>query len=288
MDNLKLDIARTLYNNIFPYIRNEKKSVFLIGKSTKDPSSLRKKLRDTFEQKKYISVKFEIYYPEEIFSDLLYNGKIDLLTLENLLAKSVHAVVICLESPGSIAEMGAFVNHNVLNKKLVLLVDSKYRKAKSFIRKGPIRFLEATFPGQVLWYNINDNINDIAKRTRSIIYKVSNRTVIQRNLQNPIIVEDYLLMVIYALGAANASELVRFIKEIESMNPDEAATVCVGALNALFKRRALISRNNNYILTRQGYNGLIESLPQKNKSFFIETLDDLRIRYLNKSLRNCN
>ena len=87
-------------------------------------------------------VKF-IQQNEDIFDELLYSSKTkDLLSLEALLAESVDAIVLIPESPGSFAELWAFANDERLRKKMICVVDKKYKKDKSFINQGPLKLVK--------------------------------------------------------------------------------------------------------------------------------------------------
>ena len=91
--------------------------IFLCGGSSSEHKRLRAKLG---KQISHIISKYtySVHYPEDMFIELIagHHGK-DLLTLENVLANSVHCVVILLQSPGTFAELGAFSNHNELCNK---------------------------------------------------------------------------------------------------------------------------------------------------------------------------
>ena len=291
MESIKVLRQKTvlqLYKEVFPVLRNEKTSLFLIGASTKDLTSLRNKLRIELEKSSYFDKRFDIYYPEDIFTDLLYSGKTDLLTLENLLAKSVHVVVICLESQGSIAELGVFVNHPSLYKKLVVVVDDRFRKANSFIRKGPIKFLEKANPNPIIWYDFkNGVIEDLTKKTRTTINKVAKNNTVSKDLTNIIVAEDFILLVIYTLGPLSEQDLISYIKNMKSLDINEAETICKSVLGKLFKIKEVFLETNEYSLTKKGLGRLLNSLPQKNRCNIMETIDELRVTYLNCFLRKC-
>lgn len=71
--------------------------------------------------------------------DSVYN---DLLVFENDIAQISSLIVIILESPGALAELGLFVRNDLLNKKLVVFVNEKHYEKNSFISLGPIRYLK--------------------------------------------------------------------------------------------------------------------------------------------------
>lgn len=137
-----LQIGQDVRDKVFPFIAERKGTLnlFLIGgKVTKDPrtKSLRARLRPVLAALPNVNV----LYPEELFGDLIYGEKMDLLQLENLLANSVHAVVVCPESPGSLVELGAFSNHPYLCRRLIVVANKKFEHSQSFIRLGPLRYL---------------------------------------------------------------------------------------------------------------------------------------------------
>ena len=68
----------------------------------------------------------------------------DLLLFEKDLGYLTSAVVIFLESPGSIAELGAFSQIDSLSKRLMVVVKNGHHPAKSFISLGPILSIQIT------------------------------------------------------------------------------------------------------------------------------------------------
>lgn len=68
----------------------------------------------------------------------------DLLLFEEDLGYLTSAVLIFLESPGSIAELGAFSRIPSLRKRLMVVVKDIHHPKKSFISLGPIRSIKET------------------------------------------------------------------------------------------------------------------------------------------------
>jgi hypothetical protein len=66
----------------------------------------------------------------------------NLLDLERYIAAVVHAVVLIVESPGSICELGAFVMAPEIRKKLIVVMQSEYQFRSSFITTGAIKYFE--------------------------------------------------------------------------------------------------------------------------------------------------
>jgi len=66
----------------------------------------------------------------------------DLLTFEEDLAQTSTLVIIAVESPGSIAELGAFSVNDDLKNKIVILMSEHHHNQRSFITLGPVRQLK--------------------------------------------------------------------------------------------------------------------------------------------------
>jgi hypothetical protein len=80
--------------------------------------------------------------PEDYSDWSDYNVYSNLLEFEEDLAHLTAAILIFLEAPGSIAELGAFSQMAPLRERLAVIVRSKHHRASSFIRLGPLKFLE--------------------------------------------------------------------------------------------------------------------------------------------------
>ena len=72
-------------------------------------------------------------------SDAIYR---DLITFERHLAELSSVIVLALESAGSIAELGLFSAVDEFQKKLLIFVETDHYKSDSFIKFGPIDYLE--------------------------------------------------------------------------------------------------------------------------------------------------
>lgn len=76
----------------------------------------------------------------------------DLLELEEYLAGLSACILLFVESPGAIAELGAFTQMVSLREKLILVLEQFYEGKPSFILDGPIKFATRSGFGRVLWY----------------------------------------------------------------------------------------------------------------------------------------
>jgi hypothetical protein len=63
--------------------------------------------------------------------------------MEKRLAELADLVILIAESPGTFAELGAFSIHPSLRKKLLPILDVKFKDDPSFINSGPVRWIDA-------------------------------------------------------------------------------------------------------------------------------------------------
>jgi hypothetical protein len=76
----------------------------------------------------------------------------DLLELENYLAYLAAVTVLFVESPGSIAELGAFAASEELRPKTLAVLNTKYGVDRSFIADGPVLKISNENEKHVLYY----------------------------------------------------------------------------------------------------------------------------------------
>lgn len=77
----------------------------------------------------------------------------DLVTFEEHLAGLSAVIVLVVESPGAVAELGAFTVSKPISDRLLVLVAEIHYESESFIRLGPLRRLENEFDRAVLVYD---------------------------------------------------------------------------------------------------------------------------------------
>ena len=79
----------------------------------------------------------------EHYKDWAHNSVYnDLVLFENHIAELSSVVVLVLESPGAIAELGLFSTIEGFQNKLLVLIENSHYAANSFIKLGPIDYLE--------------------------------------------------------------------------------------------------------------------------------------------------
>jgi len=98
----------------------------------------------------------------EEFKDWIHDGVYkDLLVFEDDIAHISSLIVIVLESPGALAELGLFVKNKILNKKIIVFVNEDHYSSDSFIKLGPLRYLQAIKERNVCAYPWDTDISKL-------------------------------------------------------------------------------------------------------------------------------
>lgn len=123
-------------------IRNTPNKIFLCGGRTAN-SGPYLSARDYFyrhlkSKAKEIAKRVTL---AEVINDWFFRSTAfpDLLELENYLADLADITVLFVESPGSIAELGAFAASDVLRPKTLAVLNKHYDLTKTFIAEGPVQ-----------------------------------------------------------------------------------------------------------------------------------------------------
>jgi hypothetical protein len=84
----------------------------------------------------------DVFYAERVWENIASLGERDALQMEGDLAKLADMVIIIVESAGTLTELGAFSLSRPLRKKLLPVVDERYFHDSSFIKNGPLRWID--------------------------------------------------------------------------------------------------------------------------------------------------
>lgn len=255
MKNSSQDISKTDCILISKKIRDDiykpaftfKTTVFLCGADINQKDKIRHQIAQALKWEYW----FDIIYPEDIFDELLYSSKTkDLLSLEGLLADSVDAVVIIPESPGSFAELGAFANDEKLRKKLICVVDKKYKKDKSFINQGPLKLVKKENSFGLVFIDPKELPTEVEKLVTALkkMKKVSAKKGDKLSL---IQIENFLLPSIYLLEPVSKITLINLVAAATEDEKNSFQTTTT-ALTILIKKKLIQLSNEGYKLTTIG------------------------------------
>mgnify|MGYP000341981147 CR=1 FL=1 len=279
-------LALKIKNDIFKPVNTNKITVFLCGADINDKERLRGRIADAMKDKWY-SYLFDIVYPEDIFDELLYSPKSkDLLSLENLLADSVDAVVVIPESPGSFTELGAFANNSKLRKKMICIIENRYKKNRSFINQGPIKLLKKANKSAVIFMN-PENIETGVDKLRTALKSLPKNSLKTKKSLNLLQLDSFLLPTTYLLEPVSKTVLSRIVS-YATKDSSNSYQMTTAALTTLTKKRQVELTKSGYRLTKFGVKSFF-NLVQTKKRVKLQkeknAIDDLRLEILNLKFR---
>jgi len=254
--------------------------VFLCGGSLADASSARAKLQGYFTSLEQ-SYLYDLHLPEVEFGDLfLRTGRADLLSVENNLAQSVDVVVLVPESAGSIAELGGFTNHDELRKKLLVVIDEKYKQQKSFIMGGPIRLLRRKREGKVLFARLDElgkvALEKIGKATIDFAPRTHESKI---DIANTFDAEHFVLTSLYVLEPLVRDELHLLLQKAVEVD-DLRAEMCIFAgIRRLLTKGSIRSEVEGFRYSAQR-NNTISPIQYLHSDYDISRLDAIRVEVL--------
>ena len=152
----------------------------------------------------------------ENFKDWLNDSKYaDLKTFEEDIAHISSLILIFLESPGTIAELGLFATYDNLIDKLIIFVSEFHYSSDSFIKLGLLRYLSGKNEDIVRCYPWDDNnlkntaksvINDISEDIKDLLSKHHKREVFQE--ENPGHISFVIFEIILLFKALKYNEIM--------------------------------------------------------------------------------
>lgn len=292
-------IAKKIREDIFKPAFTFKTTIFLCGADISKKTTIRYKIAQALISSYRYSMYFDLIYPEDIFDELLYSSHSpDLLSLENLLADSVDAVIMIPESPGSYAELGAFASNEKLRTKLICVIDEKYRRTKSFINQGPLKLVKGANKTNIVYINPEEigkgPINEIKAfsifsqdpeidKIVSALNKLKRTSTKDENKITLLQLDRFLLPAIYLMEPVSKLTLIEIVASaIEDSKYSTSSTTT--ALTMLSKKRYIELTDDGYKLTELGTNEFL-SFRKKNSRYKQQdktvAIDDLRLEILN-------
>lgn len=131
------------------------KLIFFCGGVISPPESKRSQsLRDYLYRVHSIQKKLDgkIVLAEkanQLYRETTYG---DLISFEEDVARIAAVVLVIAESPGSLAELGAFATNHTISRTLRIVMQEKFANIESFIRFGPVERIKKADRGFVGFY----------------------------------------------------------------------------------------------------------------------------------------
>lgn len=253
-----LKIFTSIYDDIFCKTFSQSFYIFLCGGAAQE--HIRNKVRNQLE----IS-GLQVLYPEDLFMDMLNrNKKADLLEYENLLADNSDAVCIICESMGSAVELGAFVQNETLQQKLVVCINKKYARDKSFVMMGPVKHLQKKDKSAVIFYKDREPIklaDDLIARFHRA-QKLSVKGNKMQSFNNLSAHIAFIPMISYFYKSINRKDLHKTLKELltrQKTLPSKYNELFNASIKYLIKSGRIVSKYDSsemddvLSLSKKGY-----------------------------------
>ncbi len=292
-------IAKKIREDIFKPALTFKTSIFLCGADIFKKTTTRYKIADALTTSNHSSMYYDLIFPEDIFDELLFSSHApDLLSLENLLADSVDAVIMIPESPGSFTELGAFASNEKLRSKLVCVIDEKFKKTKSFINQGPLKLVKQANKSNIVYINpenIGKSLSSSIKtfslfskdaeveKIIAALKKLKRTTTKVENKITLLQLDKFLLPAIYILEPVTKRTLINIVANaIEDVKNSASSTVT--ALTMMTKKRYIELTDERYKLTELGTNEFLSFRKKNSRSKEQDrtvAIDNLRLEVLN-------
>lgn len=132
--------------------------VFLCGAAE---SNARNRLRDYLKE----HGQYNVFYAETAWHTIVEHERgANALDVEAKLGDLADIVAVIVESAGTLAELGAFAMSDDLRKKLLLILDERYRTDESFVTSGPVEWVDRdSLFRPSIWLKLNKILDSVDK-----------------------------------------------------------------------------------------------------------------------------
>lgn len=204
-----------------------------------------------------------------------------------MLAESAHAVAILIDSPGTFTELGAFANHEKLQDKLILVIEPKYKKVKSFINLGPVRYLKKRSQSKIHYIPLDiQHIKPIASAITESCRDIAKHSAPVEDLTNPIFAYNFYLSLIHVFDPIPKDALISIGTKLSNCAEDAVIVAAETVVNTLINEGNVSCVSNTLSCTKKGSERLIYSNPTKNSLQIIRKfLTNIRYQVLNELYR---
>lgn len=284
-----LMLFKDIYNHLYEGFYDDKIHCFLCGSND---MQFRNSLKRKLENK-----DIKVIYAENLFEAIVNNeSKENHLDLEDILASNVELILIILEGPGALVELGMFSNDSNHIKKLIVLMDKKYKEAESFINYGPIKKIKMQDEiSRVFYYSKKeDGTNEInTYQDREIsksfkLYKSKQLGTREKHALDIVTMYYFLQIAFFILNPIDINELSILLKylcreEKIDITDNQIEINMTSAIYWLRKENYITKIDDEvYKLTKEG---LLDIQFELYKIFGTKLIDSYRVQALNYQLR---
>lgn len=143
----------------------------------------------------------------------------DLMVFEDDLAHLSSLIVIILESPGALAELGLFARNKLINKKILIIINDAHYNQDSFIKLGPLRHLELIKDKSVSAYSweedapvqtIKDSLENIREDILHALEAQDKSEAFDKNNDGHIAL--FIFQIIHTYAALKITEIENYLR----------------------------------------------------------------------------
>lgn len=205
----------------------------------------------------------------------------DLLEFESDIAKICDLILIILESPGSLTELGIFLSYDEYRKKLVVVRNKEHTFESSFINLGPLLALKTLKDTSVLDYDwpyhggfttlneqtfkfICDDINEHLKSP-------STSTKLNPNDFSHIILCIYeIVRLFYPISEHEIHNIIQLLFNIQETNRNRIKKICYLLYKLDLLEKESVSSKTYYYPTNHKISKVKFSYSQKERFEFLK------------------
>lgn len=196
----------------------------------------------------------------------------NLLDLENYISSICDCILLFIESPGSLAELGAFSNKDDIVTKMLVVNDNKFQNIVSFVNDGPIsRINKKSKYGPAIYSNFNYMLEDVTKiidslhKNQTKKWKIYSLSSFNSNMDNSSKITT-IFLILGVLTPVTKEEAMYFLIKLgifkNKNREDEFLFDLVLSLNH-FKEISI----NSYIVPTKFYNRLMKEKTSSHKIY---------------------
>lgn len=249
------EVLKDVHERIFSKEVDNSINVLLCGANPESPGSMRALIHKRIED----DAKFNVVFPESIFSNLLFGRRHNLLTLEKELAEDVDAIVLPLEGYGTMAELGAFTSFPEFAKKVVVINKDRYKHQRSFINMGPIGLIRSENKKNLIYTDNESNGGMVDKVYRRLLY--FRRQEAKKDIRNLFTLSRFLLYLVAVFQPIRKEDIEIYLKKWNTDIPPHYVDPGLEILREKGNVKIDLLRDQRvYVLTGEGHRYFYETL----------------------------
>lgn len=216
---------------------------------------------------------FRFFQAEQVFAALTAAQDTDLLSVEDQLSSFSDCIILILESPGTLAELGAFAIKDSIAAISLVINDKQFERRPSFVNRGPLEKIRKVSKfGEPIFVDLQKLLvaaSDIQERLKRVTRKRVSRVDISTH-ENYVAAEPksralFLADLIALMSPITFKELVALLRNIYDTDAHIPLDLEIGILRAL----GLVHKHGDFF---------VRSLEDRGLFFYYVGLKETRFR----------